>query len=113
MKAIKIMGDRISFSRMSNVQLQAHIRRTAQDSSRVFFLEHAQIIMLERGVKDLQVLECLQQGLIQRPTKVDEHSGEVRARMEHYGSARNLSVVVGLDKHDPDLLVVTVITQAR
>jgi hypothetical protein len=34
-------------------------------------------------------------------------------RMEHFGSARNLSVVVGLDEHDPDLLVVTVITQAR
>jgi hypothetical protein len=113
MKAIKIMGARISFSRMSNVQLQAHIRRTAQDSSRVFFLEHAQLRMLERGVNDLQVLQCLQQGLIQRPPKVDEHSGEVRARMEHFGSARNLSVVVGLDQHDPDLLVVTVITQAR
>lgn len=107
MKAIKIMGARISFSRMSNVQLQSHIRRTAQDSSRVFFLEHAQLRMLERGVNDLQ------QGLIQRPPKVDEHTGEVRARMEHFGSARNLSVVVGLDEHDPDLLVVTVITQAR
>ena len=107
------MGDRISFARMSNVQLQAHIRRTAQNSSQVFFLEHAQLRMLERGVNDLQVLECLQQGLIQRPPKIDDHSGEVRARMEHFGSARNLCVVVGLDEDAPDLLVVTVITQTR
>jgi hypothetical protein len=33
--------------------------------------------------------------------------------MEHFGSARNLSVVVALDDHDPDLLVVTVITRNR
>ena len=34
-------------------------------------------------------------------------------RMAHFGSARNLSVVVALDEQDPDLLVVTVITHTR
>ena len=107
------MGARISFSQMSNVQLQTHIRRMAHSSGCVFFLEHAQLRMLERGVNDLQVLECLQHGLIQRPPKRDASTGEIRARMEHFGSARNLSVVEALDEQDPDLLVVTVITHTR
>lgn len=107
------MGAKISVHRMTNVQLQTHIRRLAQDSSRVFFLDHARLRMLERGVNDMAVLMCLREGLIQRPAKLDKKTGELRARMEHFGAARNLSVVVALDDHDPDLLVVTVITRVR
>jgi len=33
--------------------------------------------------------------------------------MEHFGPARNLSVVVELDDREPDLLVVTVFTRVR
>jgi Domain of unknown function (DUF4258) len=107
------MGDRIALHQMTNVQLQTYIRRLAQDSSRVFFPDHARLRMLERGVSDMAVLMCLREGLIQRPAKLDHKTGELRARMEHFGSARNLSVVVALDDHDPDLLVVTVITRVR
>jgi hypothetical protein len=107
------MGARIAIHHMSNVQLQAHIRRLAQDSSRVFFPDHARLRMLERAVNDMAVLMCLREGTIQRPAKVDNKTGELRVRMEHFGSARNLSVVVALDDHDPDLLVVTVITRVR
>ena len=107
------MGARIAIHHMSNVQLQAHIRRLAQDSGRVFFPDHARLRMLERAVNDMAVLMCLREGTIQRPAKVDNKTGELRVRMEHFGSARNLSVVVALDDHDPDLLVVTVITRVR
>jgi hypothetical protein len=107
------MGDKIAFHQLTNVQLQTHIRRLAQDSSRVFFPDHARLRMIERGVNDMAVLMCLREGLIERPAKLDSKTGELRARMEHFGSARNLSVVVALDDHDPDLLVVTVITRVR
>ncbi len=107
------MGARIAFHQMSNVQLQTYIRRLAQDSSRVFFLDHAILRMRERGVNDMAVFMCLREGLIQRPARTDKKTGELRARMEHFGSARNLSVVVALDEQDPDLLVVTVITRMR
>jgi hypothetical protein len=107
------MGAKISFQHMSNVQLQAHIRRVAQDSGRVFFLDHALLRMQERVVNDIEVLMCLREGVIQRPAKVDRSTGEVRATMEHFGSARNLSVVVALDDQDPDVLVVTVMTRVR
>lgn len=107
------MGARISFAQMSNVQLQNHIRRVSQDSSRVFFTIHAQERMLQRSVSDIQVLDCLRSGLMQRPAQIDQVTNHVKCRMEHFGSARNLAVVVGLGDQDPDLLIVTVMTRTR
>ncbi len=107
------MGDRISVTLMTNAQLQARVRLLAQDSGCVFILDHAQLRMQERRVNDLEVLACLRHGIVQRPAKVNEKTGEVRVRMDHYGSARNLSVVVELSDADPDVLVVTVMTRVR
>lgn len=107
------MGDRIQFRLMTNAKLQAHIRLLAKDSSLVFFTRHAQDRMKERFVSDIQVLECLRSGQIQRPSQFDQVTGSVKCRMEHFGSARNLAVVVSLDDSDPDLLVVTVMTRTR
>lgn len=92
---------------MTNSQLQARVRRLAQDSGCVFILDHAQLRMQERRVNDLEVLACLRHGIVQRPAKVNEKTGEVRVRMDHFGSARNLSVVVELSDADPDVLVMT------
>ncbi len=107
------MGDRISVTLMTNTQLQARVRRLAQESGCVFILDHAQLRMQERNVNDMEVLMCLRHGVVQRPAKVNEKTGEVRVRMDHFGSARNLSVVVELSDADPDVLVVTVITRVR
>lgn len=107
------MGDRISFAQMSNAQLQLHIRRVSQNSSRVFFTMHAQARMLQRSVSDIQVLDCLRSGLMQRPAQIDKVTNLVKCRMEYFGSARNLAVIVGLDDQDPDLLIVTVMTRTR
>lgn len=98
---------------MTNSQLQARVRRLAQDSGCVFILDHAQLRMQERRVNDLEVLACLRHGIVQCPAKVNEKTGEVRVRMDHFGSARNLSVVVELSDADPDVLVVTVMTRVR
>ena len=112
-EAIKIMGDRISVTRMTNTQLQARVRRLSQDSGCVFILDHARLRMQERNVNDIEVLMCLRYGLVQRPAKANQKTGEVRVRMDYFGSARNLSVVVELSDADPDVLVVTVMTRVR
>lgn len=107
------MGDTLDFRQFSNRQLQNHIRQTAKDSSKVFFTEHACIRMLSRFVSDHEVMHCLQSGLIERPATIDRKHDVVKCRMEHFGSSRNLAVVVALDNADPDLVVVTVMTRTR
>lgn len=107
------MGARISICQMTNAQLQARVHRLAQYSGCVFILEHAQLRMQERRVNDLEVLICLREGVVQRPAKVNRKTGEVRVRLDHFGSSRNLSVVVELSDLEPDVLVVTVMTQVR
>lgn len=107
------MGDTLDFRTLSNRQLQTYIRQTAKDSSKVFFTEHACIRMSTRSVSDREVMRCLQNGLIERPAAIDKKNGVVKCRMEHFGSNRNLAVVVALDNADPDLVVVTVMTRTR
>jgi len=107
------MGTKLSFYDMTNAQLQAHIRRLAQDSARVVFTFHAQERMLQRTVSDWEVYECLRCGFIQRPPVRDNKTGSLRCRMEHFGASRNLAVVAALDDDDPDVVVVTVMTKTR
>lgn len=107
------MGTRIPVTEMTNTQLQARIRRVAQDSGCVFILDHARLRMQERRVNDLEVLRRLREGLIQRPAKVNKKTEEVRVRLDHFGSARNLSVIAALSDWDPDVLVVTVMIRVR
>lgn len=113
MEAIKIMGDNTWHAFTGNAQIQAHIRRIAKNSSHVFFTRHALERMKQRTISDVQVLDCLRNGVIQRPPTEDVNNGFLKCRMEHFGSARNLAVVVGLDPNDPDLLIVTVMTNTR
>jgi len=107
------MGAKLSIFSSSNADLQKRIRHLALDSSKVFFTAHVQDRMLERQVTDLEVLHCLQEGVIERPPQRDRANHEVKCRMEHFGSSRNLAVVVVLSDEDPDLLVVTVMTRTR
>ncbi len=98
---------------MSNAQLQRHIRLLAKSSGNVWFTQHALDRMQSRQVSDLEVLECLRHGLIQRPPVIDRVSGDLKCRMEHFGTARNLAVIVALRAQAPDALVVTVMTRTR
>jgi hypothetical protein len=107
------MGDNTWNAFTSNAQIQAHIRQVAKNSRRVFFTRHALERMKQRTISDVQVLDCLRNGFIQRPPTEDVSNGFLKCRMEYFGSARNLAVVVVLDKKDPDLLIVTVMTNTR
>lgn len=98
---------------MTTPQLERHIRQLAKDSAKVFFTDHALDRMLSRQVSDFQVLECLRQGSMERPAVIDRRTGDLKCRMEHFGTIRNLSVVVALNDDDPDALVVTVMTRTR
>lgn len=105
------MGDKLQLACMSNMQLQEHIRRLSKNSACVMLTFHAQERMLERSVSDWEVFECLRSGVIQRPAVRDSKKHTIRCRMEHFGSARNLAVIVALDEEEPELIVVTVLTK--
>lgn len=97
----------------SNQEIERHIRGVASDSSRVFITQHAQDRMGQRRVTDIEVIECLRRGSIQRPPKLNRATGDLKCRMEHFGPSRNIAVVVALNDLDPDLIVVTVISRTR
>ena len=107
------MGVTLTFHEMTNTQLQRHIRLQSKNSHFVFITDHARERMSQRSVTDIQVIQCLRDGIIQRPPSIDKKTGDIKCRMDHFGTARNLSVIVALDDADPDLIVVTVMTQAR
>lgn len=97
--------------RMTNVQLERHIRKTALDSSAVFMTDHAKTRMEHRNVVQSQVLDCLQHGAITRPPEDGKTSNERVCRMEHFCAGIDLAVCVAVDGDDPTLLVVTVIVE--
>jgi Domain of unknown function (DUF4258) len=107
------MGATLDLQSMTNVQLQKHIRTLAKKSDSIFFTEHSLSRMLSRDVTDVQVIECLRYGLMERPPRFDRKTGHLKCRMEHFGTNRNISVIVALDMNDSDVIVVTVITNAN
>ena len=98
---------------LTNAELQRFVRALAVDSAKVFITEHARDRMQERGVTDLEVIECLRRGVIQRPPQLDRKTGHLKCRVEHFGPSRNLAVMAALDDLHPDVVVVTVMTRMR
>ena len=113
LQAINFMGAKMDFALMTNVQLQKHIRTLAKNSDCVYFSQHAYDRMAARNVTDAEVFECLRNGLIERPPVRDRKTGDLKCRLEHFGTNRNISVVVALCDEDPDAIVVTVMTKAN
>lgn len=99
----------MTFNKLSVAEVQRHIRRTAVDTTRIFWTAHAKLRMRQRKVHLDDVLDCLRKGRIGLPPEEDLKTGNLVCRMEWYGAARNLAVCVALDDNDPHLLVVTVI----
>ena len=107
------MAATMSIHRYTNRQLERQIRHLAQDASRVFITDHARDRMAQRQVNDLEVIQCLRQGVIQRPPTLDAKTGHLKCRMEHFGPSRNLAVVAALDDAMPGTVVVTVLAKTR
>lgn len=107
------MGATTRSADLSNAALQKHIRALAKDSSKVFITEHVRDRMLERRVSDIEVMECLRNGVIERPPRADRKRGDLKCTMECFGASRNLAVVAALSDEHSDAIVVTVPTRTR
>ncbi len=99
----------MTFRKQTRQQLEQHIRQTSQDVSNIVITKHAQIRMRQRGVLTREIFHCLQRGRVDVMPEEDIKTGHLVCRMQWYGSARNVTVCVGLDDDNPKLLVITVI----
>lgn len=92
----------------TNAQLQKHIRALAQDTANIVITGHANARMKKRYIGINEVYDCLRNGMIARPPRINIEHDTLECRMERYVGGRELAVVVSLDDADPDLIVVTV-----
>lgn len=92
----------------SNVQLQAYIRAAAQDTAHIVISGHAAAQMKKRYVGINEVYDCLRNGMIVRPPKVNARHDTLECRMERYVGGREIAVVAAICDEDPSVIVVTV-----
>ena len=75
------------------------IRRIAINSANVFFTPHAKVRMRARKFTDLQVIKCLQTGVVTEGPFSNMH-GNWQVNVEAYHSGQNLKVVAAIEADD-------------
>lgn len=82
--------------RMNDATALKVLREIAQDSARVIFTDHAQKRMRKRKVSPMQVLTCLQRGIVSEPVALDVH-GNWKLTVAHRVAGKDLNVAVAID----------------
>lgn len=89
------------------------LRKTAKDSSRVFFVEeHAEDRMEERGISRPQVFRCLRKGKIIQEPEIDEY-GLWRMGLNVLAAGDSVTVIASLDYDDKGNYIIVVTTYIR
>ncbi len=82
--------------RMNDQAALKLLREIAQDSARVIFTAHARQRMRQRKVSPVQVLACLQRGIVSEPVALDLH-GNWKLTVSHWVAGKDLDVAVAID----------------
>lgn len=82
--------------RMNDATALKILREIAQDSARVIFTHHAMQRMRQRKVSPVQVLACLQRGIVSEPVALDMH-GNWKLTVSHRVAGKDLNVAVAID----------------
>lgn len=82
------------------------IRNLAEDSSNVFFCDHANDRMIERTITTTQVISCLRHGAVTEQPYTDTH-GNWRCTFQHVISGDRVNVSAAIDENK---LIITIIT---
>ena len=95
------------------LQLTAHqalkaIREVTQDSSRVYFSDHARRRMRQRKITTLQILKCLQKGtLAEGPAQSASGAWEMRVQCFIAGHYLHVPVALETDSQGNFIIVIT------
>ena len=82
--------------RMNDTTALRILREIAEDSARVIFTKHASQRMRQRKVSPVQVIACLQRGIIREPVALDLHRNW-KLTVSHRVAGRDLNVAVAID----------------
>jgi Domain of unknown function (DUF4258) len=82
--------------RMNDATALKLLREIAGDSARVIFTRHAMQRMRQRKVSPMQVLTCLQRGIVSEPVALDLH-GNWKLTLSHCVAGKDLDVAVAID----------------
>ncbi|MBU2755189.1 DUF4258 domain-containing protein [Acidithiobacillus sp. CV18-2] len=82
------------------------IRALAANADRVFFVEHAEQRMMERGITRPQIIECLRHGTVSEPPHQDAH-GNWRCTLEHITCGDRVRTVASPDEGRLLVIVIT------
>lgn len=82
--------------RMNDATALKLLREIAQDSARVIFTRHAVLRMRQRKVSPVQVIACLQRGIVSEPVALDLH-GNWKLTVSHRVAGKDLNVAVAID----------------
>lgn len=82
--------------RMNDASALKVLREIAKDSARVILTDHARLRMRQRKVSPVQVLACLQRGIVSEPVALDLH-GNWKLTVAHRVAGKDLNVAVAID----------------
>lgn len=82
--------------RMNDATALKVLREIAQDSAQVIFTKHANQRMRQRKVSPVQVLTCMQRGIVSESVALDVH-GNWKLTVTHRVAGKDLDVAVAID----------------
>lgn len=82
--------------RMNDATALKVLREIAQDSAQVIFTQHARKRMRQRKVSPVQVLTCLNRGIVSEPVALDAY-GNWKLTVTHRVAGKDLDVAVAID----------------
>lgn len=95
--------------RLSERQLERHIRDSAQDSANVAWTKHADEQLRRRKLNRAMAMEVLRLGVFTRAPEPDIRHRGMKCRLERFVAGVQVAVVVSVDYPAPALIVITVI----
>jgi len=90
--------------RMNDATALKLLREIAQDSAKVIFTEHAKARLRGRKVTPVQVITCLQRGIISEPVALDLY-GNWKLTVTHRVAGQNLDVAVAISVPDKAIVI--------
>ncbi|MEZ5708126.1 MAG: DUF4258 domain-containing protein [Blastomonas sp.] len=90
--------------RLNDANALSLLRDIAKDSAKVIFTPHARKRMRQRKITPMQVITCLQNGIVSEPVALDAH-GYWKLTVARRVAGKDLNVAVSIDVPSRALII--------